>query len=378
MILHHTINVRCIEITKEEQIEFIRQKGLLNIEYINSKCIYCSDFVGYKYKINFSNFINRGKLPHLFRGNPFAVHNIKKYLFLNNSSLELINEEYNECKQKLKFVCKHHKDKGVQEITLDKIVHRNHGCKYCAYENTSKRTQISTETIIRRCNELGIDYVDRYSSNGETWVKYICPDHYYKGEQNVSWYHLKTCASKCPYCTGRYKTTDDFIKEMQGINSDIEIIGEYTGSEFPVKCKCKKCAHIWSPIGRSLKYGQGCPVCKNSKGEKQIYKFLTLHKIDFESEKTFEDCKNKRMLRFDFYLPTYNLCLEYDGEQHFNPIDFASKGTEWANSCFNQNRKRDEIKNQYCKKHNIKILRIPYWEINNIENILLEKLGVES
>ena len=55
------------------------------------------------------------------------------------------------------------------------------------------------------------------------------------------------------------------------------------------------------------------------------------------------------MLRFDFYLPTYNLCIEYDGEQHFSPIDFANKGSEWANSSFNQNQKRDEIKNQYCK-----------------------------
>lgn len=366
------------KIIKKEQIEFFKEKGLLNIEYIDSKCIYCSDSIGYKYKINFTNFSKRGKLPHLFRGNPFVIQNIKKYLSINNSSLVLISKEYQNCKQKLKFVCKNHIDKGIQEIALDKIVHRNHECKYCAYENIGKQKQIRTDKIIKRCNELGIDYVGRYSFNGETWVKYICPEHYYKGIQKVAWYHLKTCVAKCPYCTGRYKTTNDFIKEMQQVNSDIEIIGEYIGSDFPVKCKCKKCKHIWSPIGRSLKYGQGCPVCKNSKGEKQILNFLTKQKIDFEIEKKFEDCKNARMLRFDFYLPTYNLCIEYDGEQHFSPIDFANKGSEWANSSFNQNQKRDEIKNQYCKNHNIQMLRIPYWEINNIENILSKNLGVKS
>lgn len=223
--------------------------------------------------------------------------------------------------------------------------------KYETVKNSSLQPKetLDYNLTLDCAKQLAIDYVGRYSFNGETWVKYICPEHYYKGIQKVAWYHLKTCVAKYPYCTGRYKTTNDFIKEMQQVNSDIEIIGEYIGSDFPVKCKCKKCKHIWSPIGRSLKYGQGCPVCKNSKGEKQILNFLTKQKIDFEIEKKFEDCKNARMLRFDFYLPTYNLCIEYDGEQHFSPIDFANKGSEWANSSFNQNQKRDEIKNQYCK-----------------------------
>lgn len=290
----------------------------------------------------------------------------------------MISKKYDNCKDNLKFICKYHKEKGIQEKTLDKIIHRNQGCKYCAYERLGKRTRISTDMIIKRCNELEIKYIDRYSFNGETWIKYICTKHKNKGVQNISWYHLKTCSFGCPHFYGKYKTTEDFITEIKTINSDIKIIGEYKGSEIPIKCQCIKCGHIWSPIGRSLKYGQGCPMCKSSKGEKRISNFLQSHKIKFESEMKFQNCKNERMLRFDFYLPDYNLCIEYDGEQHYKPVDFANKGHKWAVSLYEQNKERDKIKNQFCKNHNIQMLRIPHWELNNIENILSKKLGVKS
>lgn len=306
--------------------------------------------MGYKYKINFYTFSKNHKLPHLFNRNPFAIENIKNYLILHNSSLVLISEKYSDSRKKLDFVCKYHKDKGIQEKSLSKIVNRGHGCKYCAYEKLSKCVQINTDVIIQRCKELGIIYVDRYSFKGETWVNYICPEHESKGIQNISWSHLKTCSLKCPYCYGKYKNTEDFINEMKNINRDIEIIGQYNGSENPVKCKCKKCGHIWSPIGRSLKNKQGCPICKSSKGEKAIYDFLIKNNIDFIKEKKFEDCKNKRCLKFDFYLPLHNLCIEYDGEQHFMPVDFANKGYEWAKSLYNKNIERDNIKTNIVMK----------------------------
>ena len=92
--------------------------------------------------------------------------------------------------------------------------------------------------------------------------------------------------------------------------------------------------------------------------------------IESKSQYTFEDCKFYNVLPFDFYLPQYNILIEYDGIQHFEPIDFAGKGKEWAMNRFIDCVIRDTIKNEYCKKNNIKLIRIPYWDFDNIEEIL--------
>ena len=354
--------------------KILSEFNLILIEYINSKNIIVEDNIGYKYKINLCNIKNRNKLPHLFKKNLFVIDNIKNYLKINDIELTLLSEEYVDCKHKLEFICNKHKDKGVQYKTLDDIINGKQYCRYCGIEKRGEKYRISNEVIQKRCDELGLIYVDRYIKNQETWVQFKCKTHLDKGIQDIGWYHLKTCAVGCAYCTGRYKTTEDFKKEMQNINPDIEIIGEYFGSEKSVKCKCKVCGYEWNPIGRSLKYGQGCPACTFSKGEIKIGKILDENKIKYTTQKTFDDCVYKEKLRFDFYLPYYNILIEYDGEQHFRPVDFANKGLEWATKIFEYNQIKDKIKNDYCKDNNIRLIRIPYWEFNNIETILASEI----
>lgn len=82
----------------------------------------------------------------------------------------------------------------------------------------------------------------------------------------------------------------------------------------------------------------------------------------------------KKNCVFDFYLPDYNILIEYDGEQHFKPVDFASKGLEWATKIFEYNQIKDKIKNDYCKDNNIRLIRIPYWDFDNIETILASEI----
>ena len=103
--------------------------------------------------------------------------------------------------------------------------------------------------------------------------------------------------------------------------------------------------------------GSGCPRCKNSKGENKIYNYLNDKKIVFETQKSFVGCRNINPLFFDFYLPKYNMCIEYDGIQHFKSIERFGGVSEFDN-C----RIRDNIKNNYCKDNNIKLLRIKYDE----------------
>lgn len=103
-----------------------------------------------------------------------------------------------------------------------------------------------------------------------------------------------------------------------------------------------------------------------SKGELFIQEYLANNKISFEYQKYFEDCIDKTYLPFDFYIPEINTCIEYDGEQHYMPIN-SFGGID----SFNIIKKHDIIKNSYCKKKNIVLLRIKY---DDSEEVITNKL----
>ena len=130
------------------------------------------------------------------------------------------------------------------------------------------------------------------------------------------------------------------------------------------KCKCD-CGNIHYALTSSLKAGniQSCG-CTKSKGEEKISKILLENNINFIKQKNFPDCKDIKSLFFDFYINDSYL-LEYDGQQHYQ------KSNNWYNESL---QKRDEIKNNWCKEHNIPLIRIPYWHYDNLclEDLLLD------
>ena len=101
---------------------------------------------------------------------------------------------------------------------------------------------------------------------------------------------------------------------------------------------------------------------KASKGEEQIIHILRAAGIKFVREKTFEDLKGGRF-RFDFYLPSLNLCLEVDGPQHFKQVKYFQRNR----ADFLKQQEHDRQKNSYCLAHKISLIRIPYWELENIK-----------
>lgn len=112
-------------------------------------------------------------------------------------------------------------------------------------------------------------------------------------------------------------------------------------------------------------YGHGCSECNSSsKGEDRIKNYLINNNISFNRDYQFVDCVRIRRMRFDFYLPGYNICIEFDGEHHYLENNYFGVGNlEYV-------KINDGIKNKYCLDNNIKIFRIPYWDYKNIENIL--------
>ena len=183
----------------------------------------------------------------------------------------------------------------------------------------------------------------------------------------------------CKKCAGTLKKTqEEYIKEVHEKNKNVTIIGEYKGANKKILCKCNKCGNEWFANTSSILYGSRCPICFVSKGETKIVEFLNNNKIEYIPQKTFENCSYKISLRFDFYIPHLNLCIEYQGQQHYEPVDFSGKGMQWANEKFKEGQEKDNIKRNYCNNNNIKLLEIPYWDYENIEEILSRELGLTA
>jgi very-short-patch-repair endonuclease len=172
----------------------------------------------------------------------------------------------------------------------------------------------------------------------------------------------------CPKCNGGVKITkEDFIIKANKIHEDTYdySLVNYINSSTKVNIICN--IHgIFSMRPNNHLNGQKCPLCENkSIGENLIYKWLVDNLIKFETQKTFIDCKNQKQLPFDFYLPDYNLLIEYDGRQHYEPIKYMG-----GILGFEYRKQNDKIKNEYVVNNNIKLLRISFTERKNLSTIL--------
>lgn len=153
-------------------------------------------------------------------------------------------------------------------------------------------------------------------------------------------------------------------------------LSPYIGNEEKILIDfgCGHKNHWTKPI--RVKSGLGCPVCNQSKGELQIASILDKNNIKYFRQCKFDGLKHKDYLKVDFYIPDINLIIEYDGIQHFEPVDFGEKDKGKIHQKFEKTKYRDNLKNEYCNIRNINILRIPYWiKLKDIEKSVMNKVN---
>ena len=167
--------------------------------------------------------------------------------------------------------------------------------------------------------------------------------------------------SGCPKCKAikigicKTKTHQQYVKEVSEVNPYIEVTGTYINAETKILHRCLIDGCEWYSLPGNILCGHGCPCCNQSIGERQISIYLSNSGFVYKSQHTFSDCRYKKCLPFDFYLPDYNICIEYDGEQHFRPIEYFG-----GEDGFVERKRNDAIKNAYCNKNNITLLRVAY------------------
>lgn len=167
------------------------------------------------------------------------------------------------------------------------------------------------------------------------------------------------------------KTHEQFLIDLYKVNQSIDVIGVYNGAKNNIKVKCKKCGYEWEPVASSLLSGYGCPGCTFSKGEEKIKKYLDDNHIIFKRQKTYSDLKGigGMPLPYDFYLPEYNLLIEYQGQFHDGTASIQTKeGLE-------RQQQNDLIKKNYTIQNNINFLEIWYYDFDNIESILFDYIN---
>jgi hypothetical protein len=255
---------------------------------------------------------------------------------------------------------------------------RGQGCLKCAGK------YMDQDMFVDKAKQIHGDKYD-YSkvvyTNNSTPVKIICPEH---GEFMQAPTNHVSSKQGCPVC-GRIKknisntTTQDEVidlfKNAHGDQYDYSLV-DYKGMNKNVDIICRKHGPFSVRPANHLYLGSGCPVCMESKGEKFIRNILIDNNIQYISQKQFDDCqtissKGKcTKLRFDFYLPEYNIVVEYDGVQHHEPVEVFGglKNLEVI-------QRRDKIKNQYCRDNGIKMIRVSYKiPFNEISDYILSQL----
>jgi very-short-patch-repair endonuclease len=206
-------------------------------------------------------------------------------------------------------------------------------------------------------------------------IKIICSVH---GESTMILWDL-LCGSICKKCAisngkniqkiGTNKFTQKSIEKFGPDAFDYSYV-DYVNNRTKVSLKCKKHNLTFTQVPHQHLSGNiSCPKCTKiiSVGESVIREILINRNIKFVEQHSFKDCKNKHLLKFDFYLPEHNTIIEYDGIQHFRQ--------GWNSEReFERTKSNDIIKTKYCMDNNIQLIRIPYTDFTNIEKILLTKL----
>lgn len=257
------------------------------------------------------------------------------------------------------------------------------GCPTCRYKYVADAETIPFEVFAARSRAVhGNKYLyhsDCYTGIGNE-TKITCPKHGDFWQLAMS--HAKGCG--CNECAKEniskslMLTTDIFKQraiDKYGDSFDLTNT-VYNGWDNDVTIKCNTCGRYFDQKPNNFLRGFGCPHCNKSAGEAMVTVFLEKHSIDFKQQYSFFNeslfCSNRK-LYVDFFLPNNNVIIEFNGEQHYRPIEMFG-----GESAFKRQQFRDEAVRAYCIDHKIKLIEIPYTELGNIEKILTKELKINK
>lgn len=389
------------------------------------------DKEGYLYSLsaqNLATLIKRnGEPAKFFNKNPYTYDNINNYFNINKIEMVLVDNNPKNASEQILFRCTQHNMDimrswnsvkngaigcevciGIKKYTYEEIVAyvESKGNKFlskdyngvhseyrfmCSCGNEySRRMDVfmykdatlclkckdinvyTYDTVLEELKSEGIELISKeYKNLGENIrIKYKCGF-----ETDRTLINIRQSNYICPHCSkkGYKRNTETFYKEIyELVRDEYRFEGEYTLCDAKMIVTHTSCGYKYqvSPH-KFINCGHRCPACNISKSEFKINKYLSDNNYAYEKEYKFDGLVGLKgmPLRFDFAVKINNkiLLIEYDGEYHYNPIESEEK-------LFIQ-KEHDRRKNEYCKNNNINLIRIPYWEKDNIIDILDKEIN---
>ena len=276
---------------------------------------------------------------------------VKEAIAVHGNKYDYSKVEYINNGEKVCIICPTH---GEFWQLPTHHIQRKHGCPKCYHKNANlTKDEFVKEAIAVHGNKY--DYSQSYFTKMTTKIKIICPEH---GEfWQTPYKHIKEHQG-CLKCSKKYSyTTEEWVLLCKKIHNDKYDYSKsaYINYDAKVCIICPEHGEFWQSGGAHLS-GAGCPSCNESKIEKEIATFLTENNIKFVREHTEPWLKYKHKLFIDFYLPEKKIVIECQGIQHFKPVDFGSKGKEYAQKLYLEIIKRDSIKKELCEAHGLTVL----------------------
>lgn len=297
-------------------------------------------------------------------------HGCRKCYDKKNSEKRIIHRDeiqdliYKNCKTKITMVGDYIDTKHSVEVECEECGHhwfpivrdliRGHGCPKCSDTWDGRRRTV--DEFIEFSNKIHNNKYT-YNINGDyvtnkTYINIICPIH---GEfKQLAEAHM--LGHGCPKCNNswmnRHLRVEDFINKANKIhNNQYEyfIDNEYLVNNNLITIKCPKHGVFKQTVKKHLQ-GQGCPICNESHLERNVSNILTKLGINYNRYKRFKWLGNQSL---DFYLPDYNIAIECQGIQHFEPVELFG-GVDG----YNKTVERDENKFNLVNKHKIEMIYI--------------------
>ena len=219
------------------------------------------------------------------------------------------------------------KHKCVTRKSMQEIL-KGQGCYYCGLEKLSEGKFLSDDEVQNGINAINPHVkLILYKGHNEK-SDFYCTKHnkYFKKFYNNLLYSHSGC-DECRAENAIYLQNmgiDEFKRRLNIVHPDLIVLGKYINNSTPIKVRCVKHNYTYSLAPSALLSRKTC--CDKTRvtyKEEQVCKLLEEKwGLKITRQKVFDDCKDKRRLPFDIYLDDFNVLIEYQGEQHYRPIEF--------------------------------------------------------